>query len=176
MSYSCLISTTNMASSTQTMTTSKKRRSRVSWMIECSPYITTYRGSSSKARRGLKRTKSDLNSMFDDIPQGGSPLSVQLLRDLKIESPLFNAPTVSKKAEPSPETGTGDNICTNLLTLLAEEIPGKDDAGVCEFDGDEQPPDSKKRKVGIQSAVKTRQQALGCRRSQRLNQHAVSPN
>ena len=183
---------TNMASSSnQAMTSSstqatassasqvisssnKRRRSRVSWMIQCSPYVTTSRGSSAKARRGLSRKKTDLDSMFDDIPQDGSPLSVQLLRDLKIEVPLFTSPTAPKEPKPSHEPGADDNICTNLMSLLTGETSGKDEVGEIEFDAGEQPPASKKRKVEILSPVKTRRQAPRSRWSQRISQAAGS--
>ena len=112
------------SSSKPLVSSNKRRRSRVSWMIECSPYITTTRGSSSKARRSIC-TKTDLDTMFNDIPQDGSPLPLHLLQELNIKTPELSSPMSSLEIKQTPEGGVkDDNICTNLMSLLAAESPG----------------------------------------------------
>ncbi|CAL4073785.1 unnamed protein product, partial [Meganyctiphanes norvegica] len=92
----------------------RKRGSRVSWMVECSPYITTSRGSSKKERRSVSRLNEDLTGLFDDIPTDGSPLP-----DYLIKSAIINA-THDSSALPAAdiEPVFDGKICTNLLSLL----------------------------------------------------------
>lgn len=113
----------------------KRRRSRVSWMVECSPHITTSRGSSgskAKARRslsGLAPIKSDLDSLFDDIPIDGSPLPLKLIQDLNIASPAeaFFTPKQIRAKTITIGHVVDDTICSNLMSLLAQETPGRED-------------------------------------------------
>ncbi|CAL4079303.1 unnamed protein product [Meganyctiphanes norvegica] len=105
----------------------KRRRSRVSWMVECSPHITTSRGSSSKGR-SFSRVKTELDSLFDDIPIDGTPLPFKLIKDLNICSPtgLFFTPTSVGTKSSAEDSLKDDSICTNLMSLLVAETPGKE--------------------------------------------------
>lgn len=86
---------------------------RVSWMVECSPYITTSRGSSNRENRRVSRINSDLTGLFDDIPTDGSPLPDYLMKA---------SPVTTDAVEPPISDA---NICTNLLSLLQPTSPEK---------------------------------------------------
>ena len=138
-------------------------------MVESSPFVTTIRGSYSKSRRNLSRTKTDLDGLFDDIPQDGSPLLLQLLKELNIKIPVGT--TTAPEANPASED---DNICTNLMSLLVTEMSGPDtpDNFVNEFGGVDQPPAKKKRKVEKLSPTKKRRPAS--RRTTAPTNHPLS--
>ena len=108
----------------------KRRRSGVSWMVECSPHITLSRGSSgSKVRRSLSRVKTDLDGMFDDIPLDGSPLTFNFIKNLNISAhePSPFGLSITPTPLETKDSTKDDNICTNLLSLLVSESPEKEE-------------------------------------------------
>ncbi|XP_068241808.1 uncharacterized protein [Palaemon carinicauda] len=55
---------------------SSRRKGKVSWMIQESPYVNTERRSGKSKRSGVP---ADISSLFDDIPTDGSPLPSHLI-------------------------------------------------------------------------------------------------
>ncbi|XP_063590270.1 uncharacterized protein LOC134767153 [Penaeus indicus] len=98
---------------------SRGRRSKVSWMVEGSPWINTARRSSQKKRRS--GVPPDILSLFDDIPTDGSPLPAHLTPEGMRNKDLGASPVTAVYDSP---VGVGnasvheDQTCTNLLALL----------------------------------------------------------
>ncbi|XP_047497553.1 uncharacterized protein LOC125044720 isoform X2 [Penaeus chinensis] len=98
---------------------SRGRRSKVSWMVEGSPWINTARRSSQKKRRS--GVPPDILNLFDDIPTDGSPLPAHLTPEGIRNKDLGASPVTAVYDSP---VGVGnasvreDQTCTNLLALL----------------------------------------------------------
>ncbi|XP_042888918.1 uncharacterized protein LOC122264197 isoform X3 [Penaeus japonicus] len=100
---------------------SRGRRSKVSWMVEGSPWINNARRSSQKRRSGVP---PDILGLFDDIPTDGSPLPLHLTPEGMKNKALGASPVGVSGAVCDSPAGPGsasmheDQTCTNLLALL----------------------------------------------------------
>ncbi|XP_069988015.1 enolase-phosphatase E1 isoform X2 [Penaeus vannamei] len=99
------------------------RRSKVSWMVEGSPWINTARRSSQKKRRS--GVPPDILSLFHDIPTDGSPLPAHLTPEGMRTKDLGASPVTAVYNSPMGAGNASvleDQTCTNLLALLEPTV------------------------------------------------------